>query len=516
MNTILQSNQPRRVSVRFAQAPEFPIRIRRRRWGQRQAVTLMEVILAIAIILAGLVGITALVPVAARNAQATMELDRSVSESTSAAAAGAVRSFTDLDRLVIWDKHVHGSTYAGSYVPTNTLQTIDWKITGQGNNHPPIGSDSFSTAPVVPIGKLETPGYDHMPLGSGLTSGICIDPFGVPAISLATGYVSSPASATPFNGVDNTDSAFNHSRFPYYSERYNPLAAPNDQIGNPPASPSWPMSPRMWRATLKSPMYANKVSPTRSNQLLSAAAVGSVFRGSGGLSPFSGSTDDAPRSMLVTRTNLGGSIVDSARDSASEYTWFATLAPPYLGGNSFRQSIVVVRQRIPAVPTRLNDPLALQKSSYTIDDAEDNPTAERLTWIDPTTAIGFIGGAGGEVMMYGSQSIADDVVTGEWVMLSRQPHFDNGGTWEPTGPAVHRWFRVVRVDEPETDDAFTLTGDSNGPYAVWRRRVTLAGPDWAFQDGAVDGGGTPVAADDTFCTIVRGAVSVIESEVQIQ
>ena len=54
---------------------------------------------------------------------------------------------------------------------------------------------------------------------------------------------------------------------------------------------------------------------------------------------------------------------------------------------------------------------------------------------------------------------------------------------------------------------------AGGTHNVWRRWVTLAGPDWAFQDEPAGTNTTPI--DDTFCTIVSGAVSVVESEVLI-
>jgi hypothetical protein len=52
-----------------------------------------------------------------------------------------------------------------------------------------------------------------------------------------------------------------------------------------------------------------------------------------------------------------------------------------------------------------------------------------------------------------------------------------------------------------------------GNQAVWSRRVSLAGPDWAFQDEPAGTNISPI--DDTFMTIVEGAVSVIESEVRL-
>ncbi|MFK8112770.1 MAG: hypothetical protein AB8B91_11230 [Rubripirellula sp.] len=470
---------------------------------RRSGVTLMECIFAIGVILTGLVGLAALIPLAANNARATLELDRSISESTSSAAKGIAQSFNDLDALVIFDKPTVGSTgVAGAYgyAPSRNLRTIDWKLNGQQNVDPPIGA---TMPPVFSYpGKLESPGYGHMALGSGLHSGICIDPLGMPDPGLA------PPNRTP----TTADSAFDHSRFPYYGERYNVLAAPNEAIGNPGAPPNWPMSPRMWRATLRSPLYdaptvvlGSPTLPLTRPYIVSALAARKMFLGSGGVSQMLADEKTDPRAIQMSQALVGNAFVDTARDVSSDYSWFVTLAPPFLGGDTFRQSVVVVRKRQPPVPLRVNDPLALNPNSYAIDGPDDNPAAERVTWVG--NALGFSTGSGGEVQLYGSQSVSDSVVTGQWVMLSRQPH--TGAPLVPTGPAVHRWYRVLRVGESEQVSGYAWPG---GTHDVWRRWISLVGSDWVFQDEATNT--TPI--DDTFCTIVTGAVSVVESEVVIQ
>jgi len=274
----------------------------------------------------------------------------------------------------------------------------------------------------------------------------------------------------------------------------------------------------MWRATFVSDLQNDGVAPVTPRELLPSSVARRVFQGFGGLSDLVGSEADDPRAVLLDRTNIGGAILDSARNESSDYSWFATLVPPFLGSGPFRQSVVVVRQRVTHTPQRLGDPLALNQAAYTVTVDEDgnpnsgdNPNAERLAWIGQ--AIGFSGGSGGEVLMYGSAAVSPAISPGEWIMLSRQPY---GAGGIPTGPAVHRWFRVLIVDEPVYGNVVAGLGEANwtapnDPY-VWQRWVTLAGPDWAF------GLGNSAAADlrdDTFCTIVTGAISVFESEVDL-
>lgn len=493
---------------------------------RRRGVTLMECIFAIGVVLTGLVGLAALIPIASQNARDTLEIDRSISESTSASAIGLVQSFHDLDSLVIYDKSVTGSIlvpeiprtiagslrYFGSYRPTRSPQTVQAKLDQ---------IVSIGGVP-TPVQKLESPGYFHMEINTGLSGGLCIDPLGMADLALmnsASSFVDNPNSNPSFRAPETTDTAFDYSRFPYFSERYNVLSPPNDQIGGIPGpnmatlSNRWPMSPRMYRATLKSPLYdANPVTTGMFRfQLISPVASRGIFSSNSTLSGVESPDKESPRSLLTDTTLINSRLVDGGRDGADDYTWFATLVPNFLGGDSFRESVVVVRRRLPPVPRRIDDPLALRRTNYMVDDGDDNPSAERLTWIDPTTAIGFSGGSGGEVTVYGSRAVNDQIDSNSWVMLSRQPHeVRSGPILAPTGPAVHRWYRVISVSEAEEIDAYTWPG---GTHNVWARRLSLAGSDWAFQD-ETSGNTSPV--DDTFCTIVEGAVSVIESEVKFE
>ncbi|EGF24597.1 hypothetical protein RBWH47_03645 [Rhodopirellula baltica WH47] len=497
--------------------------------GLRGGVTLMETVFAMGVILTGLLGLAALIPIASDNAKSAMELDRSISESTAAAAIGAAQKFHDLDKLVIYYKPV--STSPGAPGETLTAQVLSIRDAMTVGGFPSEEKE-----------KLSSPGYGHPDSKAGIQAGICIDPLGMPDLRTLLPGPSTPAngnyadnvSASPFAATANTDSAYDFSRFPYYNERYKILTPPNDPVRAsngpvasgpvPPNRPQmpFPMSPRMWRATLRSEMFA-ETTPVYRHQIISRAYAEHVFRGSGGLSVVDGSKPSDPASVLLTKTVMtSGVTTDSGTTNSSEYTWFATLVPPFLGGNSYRQSIVVVRQRSLEVPQRLDDPLALQKRSYAADDSDDNPRGERIAWVG--NWIGFVGGAGGEVELYGSASVDSEIRTGEWVMLSRQPHQVGGGPltlgMSAQGPAVHRWYRVLRVDEPQYGfingggfGAGWNDSDSNTNPEVWRRTVTLDGPDWTFQD---ESSGNVTHIDDTYCTIVSGAVSVVESEVVIE
>ena len=283
------------------------------------------------------------------------------------------------------------------------------------------------------------------------------------------------------------------------------------------------MGPRMYRVTLRSPLkslrpsggteYGFATAPDHLLQpdLLPKAAIDRIFRSSGGIQTFASDLKDDPVSLQSTTSVVSDRLTDGSLTRATSYTWMATLCPSFTGGRSYRQSVIIIKDRLPPAPTRNNDILALQKNSYAITDADENPNQERLTWVGSN--VGFSGGAGGDIRIFGSTAIDTDVLAGQWVMLSRQPHSVTGPpvVLEAVGPAVHRWFRVLRVGELD------LTTPSNFPHGgtgpTWSRLLTLAGPDWAFQDEAT--GSNTSAIDDTFCTLISGAVSVVESEVVI-
>lgn len=459
--------------------------MRTRSCFQSRGITLMEVIFAIGIILTGLVGLAALIPVAAENAKATLESDRSVNEATSAEALGRVQDLVSLDTMVIYDKPTAGSLanpgVPFGYAPTGHAETLRWKLEVQGS------------------GKLESPGYTHHPFGSGLTSGICIDPLGLPYPGFLPARPWTPGT---------TDNAFEYSRFPYYGERYRVLEEPNVSVPTGGAG-AWPMSPRMWRATLTWDLQDNGASHVEPNELMPKLAVERTFRGFGGVSGLQGAEPGDPRSVLLSRTRIGGSVYDAARDESSNYSWFLTIAPPFLGGDTFLQSFVIVDKRVPPIPRVLGDPNALNQANHMVSEAKDNPSSERLAWVGE--AVGFSDGTGGEVLLYGSDKVTDEIGVGEWVMLSRQPY---DTVPNPVGPAVHRWFQVLAVEDVEYGRVladFSSPYWSSGDHRVWRRWVTLRGSDWSFGLSAPND-----LRDDTFCTIVKGAISVVESSVVVK
>ena len=480
----------------------------------RYAVTLMEVVFAIGIVLAGLVGLAALIPIAASNAKATVEMDRSINESTSAETIAVLKQMIDLDSLVIYDKLAIDTqpNQALGIVPEQNAISVRYKTENQG-----VQVNGGLTT--IYFGKLESPGYGHHPFGSGLTSAICVDPLGMPNPTFLPSEKYDGAFRLPIDHTQpNPDNVFDYSRFPYFSEMSAVLAPPNENVTQAGGAPF--LTPRMWRATLAWDLQNDGIKPVNRNEVIPHSVAQRLFRGFGDVSVLNGNEDGDPGSVLVSQTKIGVAtqLFDASRDESSRYSWFLTLVPPFLGGNNFRQSFVVVDRRLPMVPRRQGDPAALNQTHHVIEDAKDNPDSEVLTWVGG--AIGFADGTGGDVLLYGSDKVSSDVRVGEWVLLSRQPYAapppnptGPAPPPVPTGPPVHRWFQVLSVDEPEfglINSTFAEANWTGRDYPVWRRWVTLRGSDWAF------GLGVNNLLDDTYCTIVKGAISVVESTVVIE
>lgn len=280
-------------------------------------------------------------------------------------------------------------------------------------------------------------------------------------------------NGTPANG-------FAVSRFPYYRETYRATDAPN--AGYTAVAPC----ARMFR------IHPDYMNPTTAANQRAVQRMASAYK------QFSVSSDDLvferientqdpdrsaiPRQIFFQGT--GGQLFQRA--SEGKYSWMATIVPASGSSTALHNMTVVIiknRALIPHSMTAVRSPPNKSPVSYqTYTDVESNPTNERVVWCDPSNYIGFSGGFGGSVTVVGSQAISDEMKPGEWVMLSRRvaatPEF-----------AVHQWYQIRSM----TDTEFDTSG-------LWRRTVSLSGPNWVFS-------GTNSSADRTEMTIVDGAIA---------
>lgn len=407
----------------------------------RRAVTLIEVVFAIGVILIGLLGLLSILPLAGRRAQDAIDLN-----------VGSVMGEQVLKDL-----------QSRRYLSSGRLKRL---------------REDTSDLTLTNIATLTA--------NPDLNS-FCIDPL------FAS---SSVASAPNANGYTRT-------WFPFFGLDHNPLLDPSTD------SNSWPTAqPRMTRVgvykTLPSDSTTTPATPAR-DVFLSTSEALAIIENSDDL--LVSRPDDRTRNATFQDSELtaiAGLLPYSARIPKGEFTWIATVNP-MPGGVYASVSIVVMKKR---------------ERDFTLPDApaandQANAVSERLTYV--TYASGFRGGAGGTIHLVSAGNTVPEIQSSDWVMLSRNV----SGT--AAGPVVHRWYRVVAVNnEPErfTTDGSATSDDSNlgaripgGGNQVWRHKLLLEGPDWSF-NYQIAGVNRQYAdntfADNTYATVVSDVVSVTE------
>lgn len=424
-------------------------------------VTLVEVIFAIGVVLIGLVGLVSVMPIAARRAQDAIDLNEA------SALASAV--FDELKAK-------------------GALRKSAWVVRND------IGSPS--------PGTLQSA---HAALFQDVTAW-CIDPMFVSADvsrldDASGGYYSSYDPGDPASG-----NGYRRMLFPYFRREHDPLADPSvrpDEFWFPTGPPLGAIGPRMLRVGIMRQQGGLLLAREAEALVESLDEVATSKSEDRTLSVVS-QTDRAS----ATGSPLGKRLTDGS------LTWIAT-CNQLPDSNYMSVSIVVIRNRDRSFFTY---PATLSNNNTPASTAEGNATAERLAYV--SEAYGFTGGAGGTVKIWGAAEddqaaaptggVSPQIVGNDWVMLSRQifaPGSVAGAT--PVG-TIHRWFRVVSVDQEPTfrTQADPVHGD---PHEIWERTLYLAGPDWSF------GFGTPHGVrDDTYATIVDDVVAVSEHMIRVQ
>lgn len=402
----------------------------------RRAVTLIEVVFSIGVILIGLLGLLSILPLAGNRAQDSIAL-----------SVGPSMGIQVIDRLE-----------TQRYLSTGRLSTI-----------PATTGDVSSTLVASPT----TPSF-------------CIDPMFASSTNL------------PANAIAN---GYTAAVFPYYKATHNPMADPSTL------------------ATMAAQPRMTRVGITRLNNPAQWITVPGALE-----------IAENPDDLLVTRPEdrtlyatlkdglleaVTGGLEYGKRIPSGDFTWIATVNP-LPGGVYASVSVVVIKKRTRAfdTPTATTAP----------ESPQGNGIGERVAYV--TYASGFSGGAGGVVHLVSNANTVSRIRSGDWVMLSRNVNPAAGG------PVYHRWYRVVAVDgkaeefttngDPSTDDANLRAKIFGGPHDVWRHKVLLDGPDWAFdfRDVIPNLPNPPniiprdyadnVPEDNTYATIVEGVVSVTE------
>ena len=456
----------------------------------RNAVTLVEVLFSIGVVLIGLLGLLSILPLAGKRAQ------DSISLSVAPVIANNVQSQLLANKFLAQDR-----------LGAITFGAIDPADVGESNPDLQGGPEFPAT---FPLGYYEQvlSGIDPP---AGITPSFCIDPMCASLMSLPYGA--------------GTNNSYYVGCFPYYKQTHDPMKDPSSS-----GSSTWQTrQPRMFRVGVKedsSSTFSRFINVTEALRLTENQDDLIITRGSDKSLP---ATFKSGQVAPVT-----GGLEYGKRIPSGEYTWIATVNP-LPGGVYASVSVAVIRRRL----------RSFNASSNTTPPptAEGNALAERLAYV--TYASGFKGGARGIVHLTSNANTIPKILPGSWIMLSRFSQIASDKLID-----YHRWYRVVSVDSKEERYAAgtvydTATG-STFTNNVWLQKLTLDGPDWSFSYPGgyattpevnaystnvpsatynnwspyiiADAPGNPATvpfSSNTYATMVEGVVSVTERIVKL-
>jgi hypothetical protein len=424
----------------------------------RKAVTLIEVIFSIGVVLIGLLGLLSLMPLAGKRSQ----------EAISLAAAAAVGDSVMNELL--------------SRKPISNQLLSDMSSTPGGAAY-----DTRITLVASQYGSRQIR-LPRLRVGANaIFEGICID-------SLYKGL--NGTAVAPGN-------KYNDTFFPYFVQNYNPLINPSTNN----ASNDWPLSvstapsppqARMRRVgldTLNTLTVAQRLEQSR----IQVESVDDLV-----------ASRPKDRSVDAVIDGLSTGLITYGRRAPSgEFSWIATISA--LPGSRYASvSVVVLRRRDAERDFPQND------GSVPVETPRENGIGERLAYV--TSFAGFQGGAGGQVRLAASATTSSSLRSNDWIMLSRR--VQHGSDNEVHVHRWYRV--VATDPEPRilVPDGSATTADTQlGCFLpnsvstpVWVRDVILDGPDWNF---GFSGDATGDFEDNTFATIMTDVVSVTERVVPL-
>ena len=434
---------------------------------QRRGVSLIEVTFAIGVVTVGLLGVIALMPLAAHHARQGDITDRAAVLGQSMVEEIDMRGYRRPDMWLAWSPKPSARQFT-PFRPGPGL--ANWQVYDYTTNAYIPSNSLFGDIP-------GNPGAYH----GNMVQAFCIDPR----------FLNANIPDLLGSSLPSTLGTPRASFFPYY----------------PPTHPSTigASIPRMTRITLKaSPVGNNPLSFAQANQIfVSGDDLAVEFPkdenvysytwgfnegkdGGWGVADF----DDDGANGIDDYGEAGWTGADDEinnRTAKGEFSWMATLAPKLdltqatRSREEYTLSVVVFHNR---------DPLMVM-------DDKNEKVANVASFVS--------GGYGGGVVILEApdpaedEHILGDVRRNNWVMLAAD---------SIAGP-IFRWYRVSSADTDQVRGASTMP--FNGGGTVWRRQITLEGPDWTrpeWQDAT--------RVFYTQATLVSGVVAVYEKTIRLE
>ncbi len=441
--------------------------------SRRRGISLLEVLISMFILMIGLLGVGALIPVGRLEVGKGDQYDRA-----GALGRAAIREIKVRDML---RPDAGLSPIASTSATSNAVPM--WFGFDSGNNpftaaYSPATNTSGNTMPV--------PVLNGLPFGS--PDAFALDPWGFAynATQIQSGIANNPEM----------------SQFP---------AGAQASITPAPANRF-----QLQRITLRAGTFSGY-------GLMSLPQAARIFQ----------AEDDLVYSAATTGTGAAlqqffptGNV--QKRLSDGNYSWLVTIVPnsPTLlnaagsltSNQQYTVSVVVYYKRTVSLSTNVAAP------------GESVPVyPERVATIScasGTVATTFPGNGidGGEVQLSVPTGLSPspgpsylNVKVGQWIMLSGQMAMlpantsSNPTPLNPTATAeplnIYRWYRVVAADDILDSSGHVISSTSTGPYT---RNVTLTGPDWPVT--AIQNSSNPM----TYAFICDGVVAVFEKTMPLE
>lgn len=424
----------------------------------KRGLTLLEVIFSMGIILFGLVSIALLVPYAARQANESQTITYSLANGISASAMTKSSSlltpteespwqivddsnaaFGDSNRTVFTsfrDLYSGRDRFAGAAQPYNLFR--HQYLATQSRDYP------------QPQQYLNPSSQDHAWININRALGTCfyLDP----------NFLGQQAFVSPTKIARDAWAPFRRNRFPYYSEDYLPSASTTGP------------TPRLWRISLRD---SNVASGTLNNGWMKAAAARLLTSSYGGeidqltVSKFTSvpvrnflateNSDDPSHVPALIRggsgsSRFGGSwaiMICPDEDTPIVPKSTVRLIPPQTNFENFKSPIYPELYNVSMVLYGKRNVNELTPDSPLVSGFASGavlPESEKIASVTGIPGNNLSMNSGNfEIVLNASSALNANIVSGDWIMLSRYViHFEG-----PPTPGVfalrqrHRWYRVV-------------------------------------------------------------------------
>lgn len=443
----------------------------------RHALTLLEVIFAMAIILFGLVGIGLLVPYAARQANESQTITFSLANGMSASAMTKSSSLLVPSEESPWQLIEDTNPNIGDSnrtVFTSFRDLYSGRDRFAGANQPlNIYRQLFTNTLDFPTSHTNPQSQDHAWININRALGTCfyLDP----------NFLGAQAYVSTAKVMRNAWAPFRRNRFPYYAEDFRPTAPPLStgptprltrislRDSNTPAaalvngwmkaSPARLLTNSYGGEIDQLPLSSSAGLPVRSmmttEDLTNAVHVPELIRSNTGSSRFSGSwaimicpDEDTP---IISKTQVR---IPGGQTDFLSYT--APLFP-----EMYNVSIVLYGKRNVGELTPDSSLVTGFASGVVLPEAEKIATATALVGNNQSMTSGNF-----EIVLTANTALDAKIVAGDWIMLSRNViHFEAAPS---TGVYVmrqrHRWYRVVSAP---SSTSFPLTVRVSGTPWDW-------------------------------------------------